>query len=155
MGHDAVSLAKSENVTNGWHRVHERLHRNPLTGALTKVAVTLVGLAVLLAGIVMMVAPGPGVVGILLGLAILATEYHWARRLLGWVRVRVASATQRARAMDPAVRRRRVALGLTGVVAVLGGVAAYVAVLGWPNWAVRAWNWVQGISSVLPELPGM
>jgi tellurite resistance protein TerC len=40
------------------------------------------GAGVLLLGIVMLVAPGPGVLTIMLGLGILATEFHWARRFL-------------------------------------------------------------------------
>jgi uncharacterized protein (TIGR02611 family) len=47
-----------------------------------RVAVTIAGFAVLLAGLAMLVLPGPGIVVILAGLAILATEYVWAQRLL-------------------------------------------------------------------------
>jgi uncharacterized protein (TIGR02611 family) len=47
-----------------------------------RVAVTIAGFAVLLAGLAMIVLPGPGIVVILAGLAILATEYVWAQRLL-------------------------------------------------------------------------
>jgi uncharacterized protein (TIGR02611 family) len=47
-----------------------------------RVAVTIVGFAVVLAGLAMLVLPGPGIVVILAGLAILATEYVWAQRLL-------------------------------------------------------------------------
>lgn len=47
-----------------------------------RIAITIVGFAVILAGIVLLVLPGPGWALIFLGLAILATEYVWARRLL-------------------------------------------------------------------------
>lgn len=47
-----------------------------------RVAVTIVGFAVLLAGIAMLALPGPGWAAIFLGLAILSTEYVWAQRLL-------------------------------------------------------------------------
>jgi uncharacterized protein (TIGR02611 family) len=40
------------------------------------------GFAILIAGLVMLVIPGPGLVTIVLGLALLATEFHWAKRLL-------------------------------------------------------------------------
>ena len=40
------------------------------------------GFTVLLAGVVMLVTPGPGWVTIAVGLAILAGEFVWARRLL-------------------------------------------------------------------------
>jgi len=41
-----------------------------------------VGFVLLLAGSVMLVVPGPGLVTIALGLALLATEFLWARQLL-------------------------------------------------------------------------
>jgi tellurite resistance protein TerC len=47
-----------------------------------KVAVAVVGASVLAFGIVLIVLPGPAIVVIPLGLAILATEFLWARRLL-------------------------------------------------------------------------
>ena len=45
-------------------------------------AVTLAGVALLALGAAMMVLPGPGILLIVGGLALLATEYVWARRLL-------------------------------------------------------------------------
>jgi uncharacterized protein (TIGR02611 family) len=47
-----------------------------------RIAVTIVGFAVLLAGVAMLALPGPGLLVIIAGLAILATEYVWAQRLL-------------------------------------------------------------------------
>lgn len=40
------------------------------------------GMTVVLIGVAMLVLPGPGLVVIPIGLAILATEYAWARRWL-------------------------------------------------------------------------
>jgi hypothetical protein len=44
----------------------------------------------LLAGIVMLILPGPAIIFIPLGLAILATEFRWAKKLLvrarEWIR---------------------------------------------------------------------
>jgi tellurite resistance protein TerC len=51
-----------------------------------KVAVAVIGGSVLAFGIALIVLPGPAVVVIPLGLAILATEFLWARRLLRRVR---------------------------------------------------------------------
>jgi uncharacterized protein (TIGR02611 family) len=62
-----------------------------------KVAVAVAGGSVLLAGIALIFLPGPAIIVIPLGLAILATEFRWAKRLLGWVKERAASAVQRAR----------------------------------------------------------
>lgn len=47
-----------------------------------KVVVFVVGTTVVLLGVIMMVAPGPAVVVIPAGLAILATEFVWARYVL-------------------------------------------------------------------------
>ena len=47
-----------------------------------RVGVTIAGFAVILAGIALLVLPGPGWLLIFAGLAILSTEYMWARRLL-------------------------------------------------------------------------
>ncbi len=47
-----------------------------------RVFIAIIGFTVLLAGIAMMVLPGPAILVIPLGLAILATEFIWARRLL-------------------------------------------------------------------------
>ena len=47
-----------------------------------KVAVAVIGVSVLAIGVALIVLPGPAFVVIPLGLAILATEFLWARRLL-------------------------------------------------------------------------
>ena len=49
---------------------------------LRKAIVAVVGFTVLLLGIAMIVLPGPAFIVIPLGLAILATEFVWAKRLL-------------------------------------------------------------------------
>jgi uncharacterized protein (TIGR02611 family) len=120
----------------------------------TKIAVTGVGLVVLVAGLVMMVTPGPGVVAILVGLAILATEWAWAGHALRWMRRKASAAAEKAGA-DPAQRRRRILAGLAVVGALLAVLTAYVVVAGWPRFAVRGWDWLQDFSTLLPELPGM
>ena len=55
-----------------------------------RVILSVVGVTVLLIGIALLVLPGPAFVAIPVGLAILATEYAWARRWLRKVR-RIAS----------------------------------------------------------------
>ena len=47
-----------------------------------RIAITIIGGLVVLLGIAMLVLPGPGLLVIIAGLAILATEYVWAERLL-------------------------------------------------------------------------
>ncbi len=55
-----------------------------------RVIVSVIGATVLLIGIALLVLPGPALIVIPVGLAILATEYAWARRWLRNAR-RIAS----------------------------------------------------------------
>jgi len=59
--------------------------------------VATVGFSLLLAGLAMMVLPGPGIVTVLAGLTVLATEFHWARRVKRRVVVWVRRRTQKKR----------------------------------------------------------
>lgn len=51
-----------------------------------RIVIAVIGGTILLGGIIMLVTPGPGVVIILLGLAILAAEFAWAKLWLARVR---------------------------------------------------------------------
>ena len=55
-----------------------------------RIAISIVGGTVLAIGVAMLVLPGPGLVVIPIGLAILGAEYAWARRWLRKVKVRTA-----------------------------------------------------------------
>ncbi|MEU3603329.1 TIGR02611 family protein [Streptomyces sp. NPDC006798] len=87
-----------------------------------QVGVFLVGLAVVGAGVAMLVLPGPGWVVIFAGMAIWATEFVWAQLVLRWTKRKVSEAAQRA--LDPRVRRRNIILTSIGVAicAVLAGI---------------------------------
>ena len=65
-----------------------------------RVAVTIAGFAVLLAGVVLLVLPGPGWLLIFLGLGILSTEYVWAQRML-------ATAKRKAEEAKDVVLRKK------------------------------------------------
>lgn len=54
-----------------------------------RVVVIVTGFTILAAGIAMIVLPGPAFVVIPVGLAILATEFLWARKLLDRVKERI------------------------------------------------------------------
>lgn len=66
-----------------------------------RLVIAIVGGTVLLIGVAMLVLPGPAFVVIPAGLAILATEFVWARRLLRSVQDRLAASVRRARAATP------------------------------------------------------
>lgn len=136
-------------------RIHRALHAHPALSLATKVTVGVVGALVVAAGVVMFVTPGPAVVVIPLGLAILATEFAFARRWLDQARQWAHNARIRAEALDPKVRRRRLLIGVTAVFLVVGVVAVYVAMRDWPAWSVNSWDQVQSLAGWVPDLPGM
>jgi uncharacterized protein (TIGR02611 family) len=47
-----------------------------------------IGLALILLGLLLLVLPGPGILTIAGGLAVLAPEFVWAQRLLDWMKSR-------------------------------------------------------------------
>jgi uncharacterized protein (TIGR02611 family) len=71
-----------------WARWRDRLRDRRGADLAYRVVVGVVGLAVLTAGIVAIPYPGPGWAIVFIGLAILATEFEWARRLLKYTRGR-------------------------------------------------------------------
>ena len=64
------------------------LRRRPVANVVYRVAVAVLGLAVLVAGILAIPYPGPGAAIVILGLGILASEFSWAQRWLEAVKVR-------------------------------------------------------------------
>jgi uncharacterized protein (TIGR02611 family) len=135
--------------------LHYLLHANPALSLTTKIVVTAVGSLVLLAGLIMMVTPGPALLMIPLGLAILATEWDWAARWLDKAKEHARRAKEKAERVDPKVRRRRLLVGSVLAAVLAGALVWYVATYDWPTYAIDGWNWVQGVGGWVPELPGM
>ncbi len=71
-----------------------------------RIVVLVVGATVLLVGIVMIVTPGPGLIVIPLGLAILSIEFAWARHWLRKVRERISNGTAQYQSSRIEERRR-------------------------------------------------
>ena len=61
-----------------------------------RLVVLIVGGVVLLAGVIMIFTPGPGIAVILVGLATLASEFPWARKLQTRFREEASNAGRRA-----------------------------------------------------------
>jgi len=114
--------------------------RSPGMLALYRVGVALVGGLVLAVGIVLIPYPGPGWLIVFAGLAILAAEFHWARRLLGFLR-------RRYRAWSGWLRRRHWTIRLLAllftaaiVLATLWVLGAFALVGGWFD---LQWSWLR------------
>jgi uncharacterized protein (TIGR02611 family) len=104
-------------------RVRGRVRALPGGAAGWRAAVTLLGLAVIVTGVVLLPLPGPGWLIIFAGLGILATEYAWAGHLLARTRRYVQAW------LDWAQRRSLVVRGLLA----LAGLAIVGAAL-WLSW---------------------
>lgn len=72
-----------------------------------KIAVSIVGGTVLAAGVALIVLPGPAVVVIPVGLAILALEFAWARRWLKRLREAAGFSQSQPPAAAPAPEHAR------------------------------------------------
>jgi len=111
------------------HKLIERLElrravhreRHPLF----RIAFGIGGVIVTLAGVIMLVTPGPAFVLIPIGLAMLSMEFVWAERLL------VKSLEQAAVAQEKAAQTTRMQRVLAAIATLLAIAAAVLAVLWW------------------------
>lgn len=71
-----------------WQRWREGVRGRRIANLVYRGVIGVVGVLVLAVGIVTIPYPGPGWAIVFLGLGILATEFSWARRLLGYARER-------------------------------------------------------------------
>lgn len=76
--------------------------------AAKRIVIAVVGATVVLLGIVMIVTPGPALVVIPVGLAILAIEFTWARRWLKRLRETISNGMANNRARRAENHRNRV-----------------------------------------------
>jgi uncharacterized protein (TIGR02611 family) len=79
---------KASDVKRRWARWRDRLRDRPKAEFGYRIAIALIGLAILGVGVLAIPYPGPGWAIVFVGLAILATEFDWARRLLAYTRER-------------------------------------------------------------------
>ena len=98
---------------------------------------TFLGVGILLVGVSMLVLPGPGWAVIFLGLAVLATEYAWAHRLLVVTKDKAQGAASSA--FSPENRKRTVALAAIVVLLVASVVSWYVYHFGWTFDGFNRW----------------
>jgi uncharacterized protein (TIGR02611 family) len=109
-----------------------RIRRNPATRGPYRLAVGVVGALLLVLAAVTGPLPGPGGIPLaLLALAVLATEFEWAARLLNRVRRELVRASNWAR-RQPGWVQRLGAVVTVGVV--VAGFYLYLLVLGVPTW---------------------
>jgi uncharacterized protein (TIGR02611 family) len=111
-------------------RIRQQIRHRPALHITWRVTVLVLGWLIILTGAALLILPGPGWAIIFLGLAILATEFVWARHLLTWARDKVKRYADKA--LDPRVRRRNQVLLLIGLTMVSLATALYLWRFGVP-----------------------
>ena len=123
-----------------WARWRESLRERPIADVVYRVIVGLVGLAIVAVGIVAIPYPGPGWAILFVGLALLATEFHWARQLLKYVKARYDAVMAWFRRQHIAVKGLSTAFTAAIVVATLWLLGA----IGWSaELAGIEWTWLK------------
>lgn len=100
--------------------VRARIRASYVGYIIWRVGITLVSAAIVVIGIVLVPLPGPGWLIVFAGLGLLATEYAWAARLLGFGRRTLAGWTAWVWDQHWVVRAL---IGLGGLL-LIGGLAA-------------------------------
>lgn len=107
----AQDAARAQRLSRGvgrfMHRWRERIRRRPWLNVVYRVLVTVLGVAIVVIGLILVPLPGPGWLIVFLGLTLLGTEYSWARRMLGWLRRVLARFWERWNAWRAERRARR------------------------------------------------
>jgi uncharacterized protein (TIGR02611 family) len=97
--------------------IRDRALALPAGAAVWKIGIGLLGTLVLVVGLLLVPLPGPGWAVVFLGLAVWATEFHWAQRLLGHVRMMLRRWTDWARRQSKPVQSL---IGLVGLLFLAG-----------------------------------
>ncbi|GAA3210781.1 PGPGW domain-containing protein [Actinocorallia longicatena] len=124
----AINQEKDSEGPGRYTRFRESVRSNTFLDTTWRVGVFTVGATVLAAGLAMMVLPGPGFLGIIVGLGILATEFVWAQTALS--KAKNAAERAKERALDPATRRRNMILAVIGGLLVAAALIAYLLIVG-------------------------
>lgn len=120
-------------------RFRERIRANPLLNTSWRIGVFTVGATVFLAGIVMIIGPGPGPATMIIGLAILATEFVWAKRALHGAKQAARKAKDAA--LDPRTRRRNAIIAVILGLIIAAVTVWYLNVYGLAlPWKVLPWS---------------
>ena len=109
-------------------RLRLKIARNKALELVYRLVVLAIGSIILLAGVALLVFPGPGWAAIVLGLLILATEFRWAEILLEPLQRLINKLASRAK--DPQARGENIVFVLVAVIAIALGLWWYLARYG-------------------------
>lgn len=126
-----------------WRR---RLAANPVSEKTYRSVVAVVGLVIVVVGLLAVPLPGPGWLIVFVGLAVWATEFEWAARLLNWARGKLDAWNQWLKRQPSWVKGAVGLLTAAFVCAVvwltlrLGGIPGFL-----PGWAKDLLHSVPGL----------
>ena len=113
---------KQSRMRRWLEEMEERRARHRDRGALYRIAFAVAGVLVTLAGVIMLVTPGPAFVLIPLGLAMLAMEFAWAEAALEKAVLQAEKASEAAKEADT---KQKVATAV-GIVLIVAAVVAAI-----------------------------
>jgi uncharacterized protein (TIGR02611 family) len=117
------------------------LDERPALRLAYRIGVGVVGAAVLVIGIIAIPYPGPGWLIVFAGLAILGTEFAWAKRLLRYAKGKYDAWTDWLGRQSLPVRILVLAATALVVVTTLWLLNAFHLVAGWVG--LGGWTWLQ------------
>jgi uncharacterized protein (TIGR02611 family) len=124
-------------VKRRWARWRDQLRDRPIADFAYRIAVAVIGLGIVAIGVVAIPYPGPGWAILFVGLAILATEFGWAKRMLSYLRTHYDAGMAWFRRQHVALQGLGTAFTALVVVATLWlfGVIGWTAELAGLEWA--------------------
>jgi uncharacterized protein (TIGR02611 family) len=121
--------------------VLDRIRAKPSGRLALKIGVGVLGAIVVAVGIVLIPFPGPGWAIVILGLAIWAVEFHWARRLLHFTKRHVQSWTHWVLRQSLPMRAL---IGTAGFIFISAVVWLSVKLTMGIDLAAMIWNFLSG-----------
>jgi uncharacterized protein (TIGR02611 family) len=105
-------------------RLKERRERHKARHHLIRVAAAIGGFLIVVVGIIMIPLPGPGLLVVAAGLAVLALEFAWAENLLEQTLDRLSEAGEKVKRAGPLEQAAVASLGVLAVAVAI--TVAYV-----------------------------
>lgn len=105
-----------------------------------RVGLEIVGWFLLVAGVAALVLPGPGLIMVFAGLAVLSQQYEWAERRLDPIKYRALKG-----AAESVETPLRIAFSAVGVLFLVACGVVWIVGLDQPSWwPLPDWTWLAG-----------
>jgi uncharacterized protein (TIGR02611 family) len=117
-------------------RWREHIRARRTTRLVYQSVIAVIGGGIVVGGLLLVPLPGPGWLIVILGLAVLASEFEWAHKLLEFVKRTLRSWTQWLGRQSVWVR---ILVGLATFAFVLGVLWVLFKVSGVPGWVPDSW----------------